>query len=236
MPCHTRFEMPVAQQRGDLDRDEQVHADDAPRHRERVPRARERDQHVGDAEVRVAVEQDRADVHADERERERTEVAVQAQEPRRASAGGRAPGSRAAGPTRWSVRISAQATMPLERATYQGIWAMGQLPLVVVCDEYGRRTSGPTSRSRASPTTSWLPLVELEASDDVVRRSAWSPALGVVAAAGRRRRRRRRLQRHRGGAEGDAAETLSAAAAVRRRSRARWAWRVRFIDDLLLGA
>jgi hypothetical protein len=30
--------------------------------------------------------------------------------------------------------MSAHATMPLERATYQGIVPMGQLPLVDVCD------------------------------------------------------------------------------------------------------
>src|SRR6476661_5967592 len=32
------------------------------------------------------------------------------------------------------ARISAQATMPLDRATYHGILLIGQLPLVVVCD------------------------------------------------------------------------------------------------------
>ena len=56
--------------------------DDAPRHRERVPRAGERHQHVGDAEVGVAVEQDRPDVHADEHDGQRAEVAVQAEQPR----------------------------------------------------------------------------------------------------------------------------------------------------------
>ena len=40
-------------------------------------------EHVGDAEVGVAVEQDRTDVHADEHDRQRAEVAVEAQQPRR---------------------------------------------------------------------------------------------------------------------------------------------------------
>jgi hypothetical protein len=32
------------------------------------------------------------------------------------------------------ARINAHATIPLDRATYQGIWLIGQLPLVVVCE------------------------------------------------------------------------------------------------------
>jgi len=72
-----------AGQRRELHRQQQVETDDAERHPQRVPRRRERHEHVGQPEVHVAIEHDRADVDDGEDGGETPEEAVQVEHPRR---------------------------------------------------------------------------------------------------------------------------------------------------------
>ena len=83
MPRHDLLRQVLTSERRRLDRDQQVHPDDAPRHRERVPRRHHRHEHVGEPEVDEVVGDDRDDVHGDEDERQRAQVAVGREHPRR---------------------------------------------------------------------------------------------------------------------------------------------------------
>jgi hypothetical protein len=73
---------PVANERRDLDRRQEVQADDAEGDTDRVPLRRERHEHLGEAEVHVGVAHDRSDVDGGEHEGQAAEEPVQVEEPR----------------------------------------------------------------------------------------------------------------------------------------------------------
>jgi hypothetical protein len=80
-------------QRRDLDRHEEIEREYAPRNGNRSPRGGERNQQVLHAELDVAVEYQRRDVHPDEQHREPTKEPVQIEQPpRRALLGDHAAG------------------------------------------------------------------------------------------------------------------------------------------------
>jgi hypothetical protein len=72
-----------AQQRRDLDRQQQVEAHDPPRDRERTPVGRERYKQVRQGELDVVVEGERCDVHYGEDDGEPAEEPVEIGQPRR---------------------------------------------------------------------------------------------------------------------------------------------------------
>ncbi len=73
---------PAAEQRRDLDRDQQVHGDDAPRDRDGMPRAVHGDEQVLPRPVREPVEGEDPHVDRDEHHRQTSEVTVQVEDPR----------------------------------------------------------------------------------------------------------------------------------------------------------